>query len=219
MAEDVKEVDNKGVPLENRFKEYERKIEEKFEARLEQQRKEINELKNQRQFERTAPSNFIEKNDPQKKLEKFIEDPDAYIDQRDYQRDFQRQVPQAESWLKTQKGYTPEARARVDALIYEHKLNTPNHMPMERAQIAWKLVESEMRAKEYESQSDELKREAAIKSSGGEGKGKNAPKDSVDKHQELIKRLAKAEREGDMDTSIKVMDALQDYPAENSVTR
>lgn len=223
MAEEVKEVDSKGVPLENRFKELERKIEDKYQKELEQTRKELEELKNARQFNQAAPveknQNFVEKNDPKEKLQEFVADPDAYIERRVLQREFNRQVPEAEAWLKRQEGYSTEARARIDALIFENKLNTQNHFPMERASIAWKLYQAENSAKSREDKADEQRRENALKSSSIEGNGRNAPKDSVNVHNELIKKLAAAEAKGDMDESIKIMDMLQDHPMGNSVVR
>lgn len=226
MAEEVKtqEVDDKGVPLTNRFKEFERKMDEKYAKELEQTRKELDELKSQRQFNQQAPTaqqqnNFIEKNDPKEKLLKFVEDPDAYIEQKVQQREFQRQVPEAEAWLQSQKGYSKDARARVEALIFENKLNTPYHTPMERARMAWKLLEAERINNQVESQTDEQRREAVAMASGGEGRGKTVPKDTTNTHNELIKKLAAAEAKGDMDTSIKIMDMLQDHPMENSVIR
>lgn len=223
MAEEVQaEVDDKGVPLANRFKEFERKMEEKYAHDLEQTRKELDELKNMRQFNSQAPTqtqNFIEKNDPKEKLQRFVEDPDAYIEQRVQQRKFQDQVSEAEVWLQSKEGYSKDVRARIDALIFENKLNTPYHMPLDRARTAWKLFEAEHNAKSLDAQADENRRESTVKSLGGEGKGKNAPKDSVNIHNELIKKLAAAEAKGDMDASIKYMDMLQDHPMENSIIR
>lgn len=212
------EKDEKGVSLYNRQREFEAKLEAKYAKELEQTRKELDELKNMRNLPPQTP-NIVEKNDPKEKLMRFVENPDAYIEQTLQAREFQRQIPEAERWLSQQKGYSKEARARVDALIFENKLNTPYHTPMERATTAWKLYEREVTNATNDSVQDESRREASITKSGGEGNGKTVPKVSVNTHNELIKKLAAAEKSGDIDASIKILDMLQDHPMENSVIR
>lgn len=218
-ATEVKtEVDEKGVPLTNRFKELERKMEEKYAKQLEENRKELDELKNMRNFNTQVPANnFIEKNDPKEKLLKFVEDPDAYIEQKVQQREFARQIPEAENWLQSQKGYSKDARTRVDALIFENKLNTPFHTPMDRARTAWNLYEGELSKKGLDAQADEERRENAISRVSGEGKGKNVPKNDVNIREELIKKLAASEAKGDMEASIRIMDMLQDHPGTSNL--
>lgn len=222
-TKDVKkeEVDDKGVPLANRFKEFERKMEEKYEKRLEEQRRELEELKNMR-LGQVPPQTNIDNNPEQlakAELMDVVKGPKDFVRQVLQEERFKNQVPEAEAWLARQKGYSTEARARVDALIFENKLNTPWHMPMERAQMAWKLYEAETLLQKKDSDTDEQRREASARETGGEGKGKTIPKNSVNVHNELIKRLAAAEAKGDMDESIKIMDLLQDHPMENSVIR
>lgn len=201
------EVDDKGVPLSNRLKELERKLQDKYEKELAETRRELQELKSS--FEPKKTDNGTE-DIAKADLMEFVKNPKGFMRSAYEEVEFQRQIPQAESWLKTQKGYSSSDDERILQIIKENKLNTPYHSPMERATTAWRLLNAEKHEKQASSQTDEEKREASLQRSSAEGTGKATPKQAPVTRTDILRKLAEAEAKGDLDASIKYTSMLED---------
>ena len=209
------EVDDRGVPLANKVKELERKLQDKYEKELADTRRELQELK--ASWHQPEPEPEPAQYDPKAELMEFVKSPSAFLKaqlaEEERQKEmaaFQRQIPEAEAWIKSQPGYSNEDEARIFQIIQENKLNTPYHKPMERAELAWKLLNAEKRDKVISSKAEEDRREAAINKTSTEGGGKNVPRQTTPSRADLINKLAQAEKTGDLHAAIKLTSMLED---------
>lgn len=197
---DVK-VDAKGVPWENRAKEFERKYEEmrskneEFEARMAR----LESPKVDATHEDQAAVG-------REKLQEFVSDPDAYLERRLLEREFQREIPQAESWLRTQPDFSKEDESRVAQIIRENGLSQPS--PMLRAKAAYKLLKAEKLERDFVDRTRQNQAQGAML----EGTGRSTPKQDGPTRDELLKQLAKADNEGDFMKSALLVTQLGRTP-------
>ena len=202
-----KDVDEKGVPWQNRLKELERKFQDKYEKELAETRRELNEIKSSRQTRTEEPKPEDQaKND----LMEFVKNPKGYVQNAWREAEFQREIPAAENWIRQQKGYSPDQEARIMQIIAENKLNTPFHTPMERARTAWNLLEAEMIRKKLTEKTDEQIREEKAHREALEGSGKSASKEKPVTRNDVLRKLADAEAKGDIDAAIRYTSMLED---------
>lgn len=208
--EEKTDVDERGVPLINKVKELDRKFADK-ERELAQVRQELAE------FKAAIKEPETETKDPKEKLMEFVQDPDAWYlkkraaeDQEKFQREFQNQIPEAEKWIKDQKGYSQDDDARIFQIITENKLNTPHHLPMERAKTAWKILNAEKREKEMSTMTEETRRETVVRKTSADGGGKSTQKTDGPTRAELIRKLSEASAKGDLDGEIRYTSMLED---------
>lgn len=204
--EDVKEpqkteTDDKGVPLSNRLKEFERRMEDKYSKELEETRKELAELRSSMPQPKTElPQEDAAKAD----LMEFVRDPRGFVNNSYQQAEFQRQIPEAEAWIRGQTGFKTEDESRIAQIVSEYKLNTPYHTPMERARTSWRLLQAEKREQVLSSEED---RRTVVKTEGG---GKSAPKESSTTRADIIHKLALAEQKGDLEAATRYLNQLED---------
>lgn len=199
------EVDEKGVPVTNRIKEAERKIKEEYERKMDQMRQD---------YESRLPRKEEARQDPEAarmaRLQEFVTDPDAFIENRLNQRNFQAEIPEALTWLKGRPGYSAEDEARIGQIIKEHKLDTPYHNPMLRVKTAWDILEAEKLRKEFDDKTDETKRENAVSKNVTEGAGRKVDKKTTLTRKEILDKLGEASRKGDFEREIFYTNMLED---------
>lgn len=173
------EVDDKGVSWENRAKEMERKL-KAAEARA-------NELAQKVETTKPQPSVDERKAAVERRLMEFVEDPDNYLERHYQERKFRDELPEAEQWLRTQEGYSPEDDSRIGAIIQEHGLNQPS--PKLRAKAAWKILKAEKLEREF----SDKKREDRVSKSAPDGNGRSTPTNSgKPSRADLLKDLRKS---------------------------
>lgn len=203
----AQEVDEKGVPLTNRMKEMERKFQEQLERERASFRQELDGLKARLPTDPEPDTEDMSKAD----LMEFVKNPRGYIANTLRQDQFQREIPSAEAWIKQQQGYSSDDDSRIFQIIKENKLDTPYHSPMERAKTAWRLLDAEKRTQQAQAANDEKRREESIAKSATEGTGKATPKQQPITRNDILKKLADAERSGDLDASIRYTSMLEDH--------
>ena len=192
--------DDKGVPWENRAKEFERKLSD-AQARLQ-------ELETRRSEPAPAPADEEKAAEMKKqKILEFVEDPEGYIERRLVEREWRREEPQAVDWLKTQ-GMTDEDKPRISQIIKEHGISAPS--PMARAKAAWKILRSETLEKEFSSKEADRKREDSVTRSMPDGSSRSTPTKTGPKRAELVAQLRDASRSGDMQKEIQLINLLED---------
>jgi len=200
------EVDAKGVPLENRIKEMERKLQDKYD-------KELAALK-QEQEAFKASLNAQDEPKPEdaakEELLRFVKSPKDYIRGTLSETRFQDEIPQAENWLRSQKGYSKDDDDKIVQIIRERKLNNPYMSPRERAETAWEILESRKLREKQTSQTDDERREASIRKTSTEEGGRSTSVKTGPTRADLIKKLAEAESKGDLDKAIQLTSLLED---------
>jgi len=208
-AKGADDKDDKGVPWENRAKEFERKHAELL--------KENEALKAQidaAPMESGGEDDGDGKTDQEetkKKLLEFVSDPDSYIESILLSRQAKRELPQAVAWLKEQSGYTPDDNARIAQVISEYGINHPS--PLVRAKAAWQFIRSERLEKEAADKAADGKREKDASKTMPEGVGKSQAKGTGPKRADLLKQLAAAENRGDWQQSSELINLLEDVRA------
>lgn len=199
------EKDHRGVPKKNVDSEWKRKYEE-LASETEQIRARMSQIEDQGK-KAANPEDDTEAR--RKKIEDFVSDPDAYIEKRVRDREFARELPNAVEWLKSQKDYSHKDEAEIARIIRENGLNhTPS--PMARAKSAWKILQAERLSSEFESRKMDMEREEVLKKNGPDGSKRSANVNTSPKRDELIKKLAEAEKKGDMMASARLLDKLED---------
>lgn len=187
--------DERGVPWEQRAKEFERKFNEaKAEAEtLKASRVEEPKVETQEEL--------------RKRLEDFATDPDGYIERvyegRKRKEEFSNVIP----FLKSQEGYTSEDNVRLVQIEKDYDLQSSS--PLARARAAWDILQKEKLAVEVGKLRSNSGREAELKS-GPEGSGRSAPQSNTPKRAELLAQLAISEKKGDLQSSAKLVDMLSD---------
>lgn len=195
---DVK-VDHRGVPLENVVKEYQRKLEDAT--------KRIGDLEARvvpAKAEEAGPSAEESAEERKMRLQEFVSDPDAYIERRLLQREFEREKPAAEAWLRSQKDFSNDDEVRILQIIKENQLFQPS--PMLRAKAAFNLLQAEKLQREFVDQT----RERSVMASMPEGAGRATPKKAGPSRGELIAQLAEAERSGHRGKALDILNLLED---------
>lgn len=163
-------VDEKGVPWKNRAMEQERKNAD-AQLRLEEYESRLAEL------EETASKTKAGSAQPtpdqvNAKLGEFVKDPDAYIDRKVKEREFQDQLLKVVPWLKNQEGFVEEDKLRLLQIEREHSLGGA---PLQVAKTAWSLLQTEKLAAKLKSLSADTSREKTLSETQIEGTGKSVP--------------------------------------------
>ena len=188
--------DERGVPWEQRAKEYERKFNEL--------RGEVDALKARPE---PVPEPKVDQEEAVKQeLVRLAQNPRGYIQEVLTETDFKKELPKAESWIKTQEGYSSSDDSEIARVIKEHHINSPS--PMVRAQTAWKLLQSEKLSKELASLRSNQERESGQRSAP-DNSGRSA-QTQTPKRSELLAKLRDAERRGDNHASAALLDQLED---------
>lgn len=200
---DVK-ADAKGVPWENRAKEFERKYEE--------QRLEFEDMK-ARMANLETPVRETSKEDEaaegREKLQQLVKDPDAYIERRLMERELQRELPAAESWVRSQPDFMKEDEIRLAQIIKEHGLSQPS--PMLRAKSAYRILKAEKLEREFVDKT----RQSNVQGAMLEGSGRAAPKKDGPSRNDLLNQLRDAEKSGDILRSAMLVTQLGRTPKGN----
>lgn len=205
------EADEKGVPFSNRMKEMERK----FQERIERLEREQQEYKTAMAGSHAAPpvatstngaSNAEEIN--RNILTEFVKDPDGFVKSRWQRAQVEREMGQVKPWFQSQPGYREDDDARIMAIETEYQL--AHQSPLERAKACWNILQKEKKLAELSGNADDRRREASVGASTTEGAGKAAPKQAPVTRMDIVKKLAKAEAEGDLDSAIRYTSMLED---------
>lgn len=186
------ETDPRGVPWENRAKELERKLNAAV--------AEIETLKN--------PAKPSSVDDRQKEKERiimeFVEDPQGFISREHQRLKFQEELPQAESWLKSQPNFSEADTQRLGEIIRENGIMAPS--PMLRARAAYKILAAEKIEREFQDK----QRQEKVKSTSPDAPQRSANTvDNKPKKAELVEQLRKAQIKGDMNESTRLILALE----------
>lgn len=198
-------VDSRGVPLENKVAELERKLNEKYEKELAETRKELNEMKSRwaQETQPEASGDEVVKAE----LTDFVRQPKDYLKRTLWEMEVEKQKPEAENWLRTRPGYKSEFDTEIIQIIAENQLGG---MPMNRAKTAWEIFSARKKLQEISSKEDETKRQESVTKTGGEGTGASISKERQITRNDVLKKLAEAESTGDIDASIKYISMLED---------
>lgn len=186
----VPEKDNRGVSWENRAKEMERKYAE-LHAKVEA-------------MNQPKPN----PDDPAKQKERvimeFVEDPHGFVDREIQKRKHSEELPEAESWLRSQPHYASTDDARIGEIIRENQLLHPS--PKMRAKAAYNILKAEKLEREFADK----KRESDVTKSSPDGSARSAPVKTEVTRRDLIKQLDLAQRRGDSNESYRILSKLED---------
>lgn len=200
-------VDEKGVPLENRVKEYERKLEAST-KQLEDTNREIAELREFRAKMEAERKPVVDQQAIKKqKLEEFVGDPEAFIEQRVQERYFRDKQHQAEEWIRAQPGYDSK---KDDQEIISTIFGISNPDPTIRAKAAWEAKENKRLAEEFRAFKAEKARENGLSQSMPDGAGRTQDVSQKPKRADLLVALKAAEVKGDNKRLYEVMSQLSD---------
>jgi hypothetical protein len=178
--------DERGVDWKNRAMEYERKLKD---------------LETKVTAMQPPPAPVVPP-DTQKELEHFVADPQGYLENHYQRRRFQEELPKAEKWLSEQAHFPGWDRAKE--VIRNHGIDFSD--PHRGARTVNEILKAEALEREF----NEKKREKDVTKSGPEGGSRSAPVENKTTRRDLIKQLAAAQRKGDLNESMRLIDKLED---------
>ena len=143
-----------------------------------------------------------------RQIYEFANDPDAYIDRRLAEREFKKELPAAEQWIKSQDGFAPEDETKVMHIIREHGLQQPS--PMLRAKAAWKILQAEKLEKEFSDIKADRKRENTVTKTMPDSTSRSVSTDTKPKRSDLIAQLKTAAAKGDSRRERDLINLLED---------
>lgn len=178
-------VDERGVPWENRAREFERKFNElapKLEA-LQSQMVELVEKAN------PTPVNNAEEA-RMSKLQALAQDPEGYVQQKINAALRQKEAEDAAKWLRSQKDYRSEFDEEIGKVVRKYALSG---QPQSNAEAAWRLFRLDNPDKFPQDKTrQEDSRERDIRQYQTVGPGRVGPIEQTDKRKELLKQLGAA---------------------------
>lgn len=197
-------VDEKGVPWENRAKEFERKLQD-LQAKYEELQSTSEEVPTPVE---SPTKEQLEEMTKQELLEFVRVGPKAFFDKVLSEKSYKEQLPQAGDWIKNQSGYIEEDQARLIQIEREHNLTG---MPLSVAKTAWKILQAEKLEKEFQALRSNQTREDTVSNQKTEGTGKSIPAGTGKlKRSDVIKLLAEAQKSGDYVKSQECIGMLED---------
>ena len=210
MADEIKDVastssgtiDGKGVPWENRAKEFERKL---LETQERLQEMEEASARAENEGLNVPKSEEVLKKEQLDKLNKFVEDPDAYIENKLAKREYERQLSVAREWIQGQSGITEEDKRELIRIERDYSLTGP---PSNVAKSAYKILQNEKASKEVQELKAQFARETSLSQTKTEGSGKSVSDIGKNlKRKDIIDAMSKTQNWMDY---VKYVDMLED---------
>ena len=181
--------DEKGVPYRNRYKELERKTNEKIKS-LEDQFEAIRQSMSEAEEEDASDEND---NDVKKQLSNLATDPEKYISERVEKRMLQFEANRAVEWLESQEGFDGESKKRILELTKEPMFKYLT--PMLMAKKSWEYHQKEMELEELRKLKQDKNKSKDLAKAFIEGSGRPADVKSLqDEYEKVKKELAIASR-------------------------
>lgn len=179
--EAIKPVDDRGVPWENRAKEFERKFAE-TQGKLEQVTAYLQNMEAERNRHRGPTEDEVRT----AKLQELAKDPESFVEQAVEQRLVKQEVVSAAEWVRSQEDYKPEIEVELVRIMQEHNLGG---RPLQKAKTAMKILQ--MEKPDLFPKSKQV-RDRELNQYRSEGQGRVAPPAPTESKDELLQKLAKA---------------------------